>query len=384
MLTRLLAAGRLLPMALLSILLGGCGTEPPPPTPQVVILESPSPTPALPIDDRIRESYRRIEPAARKENILRVTEAFLRHAASTDMDDQSASVHYTQAAFSSGSLALSDPAFIRRQDQLTVVGLPDGLGLYLYDLEQESGTQPLELSPWTIGLGYVGVIWKRQEIGLSYATLGSDGVVRIHFILVDKPEESWRVAWFSDEDPDWWFNAYDATVLVEADLSSLIVTGKSNNTTDVFDESGQYDDEVLARKFRVIWARDEDGYLRMPSVGAFPDRQTWLWSIAEPSPYATLIEFIERLRRYDEAGAANLAGSADVVTASMDFGLYLPDRQYQILSYSEDIIIFRDRRGAFIATFDQRDKGVGIWQIESIKPLGVAVPEPTPIIPNDD
>jgi hypothetical protein len=361
-------------------LVAGCLAQDVTQTPASAPALNPSPTPALPIDDRIRDSFRQSDPDTRKDDVLQVTDAFLRNASVKEMSDEAASVHFTKVAFSSERLTFSDPAFIRRQDEWAVVGLPDGIGLFLYDLSAEPGTQPLELSSWTIGLSAVEVTWRRSEIGVRFITVGNDDVTRVHFILVTRPEDTWQVVWFSDEQPDWWFNAYDATLSVAPNLTRLVVVGKSLDTTDVFYEYGQEDTPL--REFRVEWVRQEDNrYLLSPPAGAYPSRQAWLWQIAKPSGYATLVEFIERLRSGDEAGIAALVTSPVIISAASSFGLYLPDRRYKIVLANEGTIVFRDRLGVFVATFAEPEAEGDPWLITDISPLGAEGATPTPTQP---
>jgi hypothetical protein len=366
-------------LVLLAVL-GGCvsqGASPtaePPPGPQ------PSPTPVPPVDDRLRESFRRTDPAARKEGVLSATEAFLRSDAVGEMGDEDASAHFTTAAFSSERLIFPDPAFIRRREEWAVVGLPDGMGLFFYDLSAEPGTSPLELSPWTIGLSAVEVTWQRHAFGVSYTTIGSDDVARAHYVLVDRPEGDWRVAWLSDEEPDWWFNAYNAALSVAPDLSRLVVAGQARGTTEVF-----YEGEGTPRRdFGVEWVREEEdgGYRLALPVGAYPSRRAWLWRVARPSPYATLVEFVERLQSgSDDEDLAHLVTGPAVISAAKAFGLHLPGRQYEIVAYDQQAITFRDRQGVFIATFGQPESGDAPWPMSSLKPLGAAEPGPTPTTP---
>src|SRR5574341_899827 len=84
----------LLLLAYLTSTLSGCAIQNPVVTPTPGAIIQPSPTPVLPIDDRIRDSYRESDPLTRKEDVLRVTEAFLRHSSVAAMNDEEASRHY--------------------------------------------------------------------------------------------------------------------------------------------------------------------------------------------------------------------------------------------------------------------------------------------------
>ncbi|NDJ54121.1 MAG: hypothetical protein GYB68_13710 [Chloroflexi bacterium] len=293
------------------------------------------------------------------------------------MSDDVAAATFTQAVFSSGQMVFPEPALIQREGDIVVVGLPDGLGIFLYDLRQPRGTPPLEISRWTMGLRVLEVRWVLNsdrdpvEIGVIYGTQGQDGTRIPHYALAtyNANVSTWRVNWLSDEDPDWWFNSQNGRMAVASDLSLLAVEGEAENTTAVFIET----DESPTRRFRVFWVREESVYIISPPVGSHPSRQAWLWQIAQPSPYATLVEFIERLRNTDQGRAANLTTSDQVVLDALDFGLYQRDREFRVVQTEqgdETIIVFQDQRGAFVARFNAPTTDEAPWLISDIRPIG--------------
>ncbi len=325
------------------------------------------------VDRQLREAFRIDDPIERRASVLRLTELFLRNPAVAQMTDEAVSLHYTNIAFSSGQLVFSDPAFIRREADRVVVGLPNAMGLYFYDLSRGLGTSPLELSAWAVGLSMVHAYWGEGELGVGYITLGNDAKTRAHYLLVKWVNGSWYVAWFSDEEPGWWFNAQDATVAVVPDLSALAVVGESSSTTLAFDERG-----LLAprRRFRVEWVRRSDRYVMRPPLDSHAARQAWLWQVAEPSAYATLVEFIERLQLQDERNASQLVTEPSVMTAAIAFGLYLPQRRYEVLlSDEQGIIVFGDHLGTFVASFSHPQATGAPWQITSLQPVGADFPD---------
>lgn len=369
------------------LLLAACASQPPlaspqPSFPEQILTEQTTPTPALSADARLRQAFRLADPNAKRAQVLSAAEALLRDAAFSQMEDEAASSHFTVVAFSSERLIFSDPAFVRRKGNLAVVGMPDGLGLFLYDLSTTPGTPPLELSHWTAGLSAVEVTWRRDEIGVSFVTLGNDGLHHVHYVLAGEAESVWQVMWFSDEEPDWWFNATNATLAVKPNLSQLIVVGEASHTTLALSET----EDSPRRKFRVEWRRGGDGYILSPPMGSKSERQNWLWRIAQPSAYTTLVEFIERLQRQDIDGAAHLVTDEEIISSAVNFGLFMPERRYEIVAYSEGIIMFRDRRGAFAMAFKQPQTADAPWLIAGLVPVGVELPTPTvtpvPIAPN--
>ena len=65
----------------------------------------------------------------------------------------------------------------------------------------------------------------------------------------------------------------------------------------------------IAAKTRLSnWSESISGYRMTPATAAFDDRREWYWAAAVPSPYATLVEFLERL---DNLQAQRRGGTQD-------------------------------------------------------------------------
>ncbi|HOA25138.1 MAG TPA: hypothetical protein PK607_13605 [Aggregatilineales bacterium] len=299
--------------------------------------EPPAPT--------LEEAYRITEPDARRDAVLAAVAAFLRDPAQRGMDDDALSARLTEAAHASGTLHVADAGWVRVVEDVALVALPDGLGLHLITLDEDA--YPVELSRWTVGLNRLTVTPGRGELVAAYTTLGADGVERVHVALAVERNDDWRLAWLSDEEPDWWFNARGGAVTVAPDLSRLTVVGEAEHTTDVFYEVGN----APRRTFRVEWVRELSSYRLAATEESYQSRRAWLWALAVPSPYATLVEFIERLQVADQSGAAQLVESESVLGAAFYGGLMRPDRRYQVVRYEGSTIIFRDLEGTFTATF---------------------------------
>jgi hypothetical protein len=339
---------------------------------EATIAGPPTPAPTSPPPPTIADALSLPERDARREATLVAVGGWLRDPSVRAMDDEAASAQLTELAFSSGRLVFGDPAFVRRpgRPSLAVVGLPDALGLYLYDLDALSA-EPLELSGWTAGLNAVYVTWAESNVGVTYFTLGNDRQTRAHFVLASEVGGRWQVAWFADEEPAWWFNARQAELTVSSDLQTLILTGEAQATTLVFDERG----DVPRRRFAVVWERDEEtpAYLPASQPEDFPSRTEWLWSVAEPGPYAVLVEFLERLRLRDK-GASQLA-EGEVVEAALALALDQPQRQYRVVDQTATRLIFRDSGGAYAASFRPASTGAR-WRLTDIEPVAVATPTP--------
>ncbi|GEM_PF-969926 len=319
------------------------------------------------IEDRIREAFQETDPYVRQGAVLCSVERFLRAEAVNAMTDEQASAYLTSTAFSSEHLTLADPALVVRENAQAIVGLPDGMGLYLYDLSAPAGSFPLAISPWTIGLSHVQISSDEMEIGVSFETVDQQAAAHIHYALITRDGTTWRVSWLSDDHPDWWFNSRNAALSVAPDRSRLIVVGEARNSTLVFDEK----EGRPHRLFRLEWIREGHAYRLKLSPGGYPSRSAWQWEIAQPSPYATLVEFVERIQMGDSDGAARLVTNPNVISDAMAFGLYLAGRQFEVLSSEPQRIVFRDRQGTFVADFLATPSNSGpVWRIASLAPLG--------------
>ena len=358
----------LLAMVLLGI--SGCSSNHPPPVPPPTETQL-TPTPRPPLETQLRNAFRQPDPQLRRDQVVAAANAFLRDEAIRQTDDVIATTYFNDIAFSSGRLTLSDPAIIKRQGDQAIVLLPEGMGLYLFDSTLDDGI--VELSRWTIGLNDLQVIWRTDELGVRYTTFGRDEVIRPHFILATRSKANWRLAWSSDETADWWFNAAGGELSVTDDLSQLRLTGEATNTTtDFYEQEGE-----PRREFAIVWSRQGDSYVMHPPLADFETRTAWFQAAAIPSPYATLVAFVERLEAGDSRGASELVSDVEVLQAVTDFGLNDPTRRYQIVTYEEQRIVFRDVQGTFVATFDPPTATGQPWLINQLVPFGSATPEPT-------
>lgn len=330
--------------------------------------------PAELVESYLQEAFQVDDPFERRERVLVATEVFLRSTDVQQADDRAASATFTEIAFSSQRLRLRDPGFIRRSGALAVVGLPDGLGMVLYDLSQPPGDGLLELTRWTVGLSALEVDWGQDEFGVSYATLGNDQAIRVHFLLATRAEAGWQVAWPGDEEAGWWFNATNGALSVSDDLDRLVVEGEAPHSTLAFQEQ----DTTPHRRFRVEWVRDGDSYRQAPPESGYSSRQEWLWVVAVPSAYATLVEFVEQMQLGQEDDAADLVADPDVLDAAQALELYLPTRRYLVTGYSAQTITFRDQQNAYMATFAPPEADDEPWQIIGLRQLGAAPQTPTP------
>ena len=335
-----------------------------------------NPTPQQGINEQLRAAFEIEDRPARLDAVLTLIPSFLADLSLRNIDDNGASSLLTDIAFSSERMTFTDPAYIRRYNDIAVIGLPDAMGLY-YISTYRDDRYPREISRWTAGLDSLDLIPAGPEVGLVYTTLSVDQAIRVHYALLLRGDQGWQVVWHGDEVPEWWFNATRARIEATPDLSRLTVIGEALGTTSAFLE----DDSSPHRLFRVNWIRQANQYVQFPAMGGTDNRQNWLWQIAEPSAYASLVEFIERLRNNDLDGAGLLVSQAGVVETARSYGLYLPENVYHVTEANTDRIAFQGRQGAFVVAFvppPPASSHETKWLIASVTPSGVAAPTPAP------
>lgn len=315
------------------------------------------------IERDLANDYALNDPIERQRLVLQHTALWLQTDEVQALTDAEASQIYTQLAFSSGNIIFDDPAFIDRSDGLVVFGLPNGLGIYIFLPDGN----PVRLTEYSIGLNDLSVTWLEGEFGVAYETLDAATRSVPHFALVTLSDEAgWQVSWLSDNVADWWFNALDGELIVADDLQTLTVTGQSLTSPIVFDESAS----EVTRTYTLTWRRDilrgEDrqGYVVSPLPESYNDRVEWMWSVATPSDYATLVEFIEQLQLGREERASTLAANGFAFRQATDFGFDQPGRQYTVQEAQPNSIVVQGEQGTFTFFFDTEHR------IADIRPIG--------------
>lgn len=327
---------------------------------------------AILVYDELRSAFLLADRETRRREVRSLTRSFLADIQSRGVGDEAASALLTDIAQTSHPL-LNNPAIVQHQNNRVIVGFPDGLGLVLYDMTTPPDTPPLELSPWTAGLTTVQATWLPDAIGVLYFTTGSDHAVTAHYVQAEQSRGVWRVGWFGDEDPDWWFNTRNAVVTVSPDLQNLKVTGEADHTSPAFDELAT----SPHRTFSVEWHKLPSGYAMSPAAGSEAGRTAWLWQIAVPSAYATLVEFVERIRINDMNGAGRLVTDPSVVATAFSFGLQFPENRFQITDFDPNRITIISVRGTFVVSIKPPPQGADRpWLISAITPIGIAPPTP--------
>jgi len=200
-----------------------------------------------------------------------------------------------------------------------------------------------------------------DELGVLFAHVGASTVTP-DFILLRREEDDWRKVWSSDQEPwrDLWMTADGHVSFAAGDLSLLRMEGSS---WGVFLEEDPFFEchACPHRFFDVMWERQGNEYLpqvTLPLDASYYDR---LWEITQPSPYASLFEFLRRLRAGDEAGAMQLTSDPLVVEEAKALGLGDPAVTYEVAwgPAPEDTLLFstEDLTREFVATFVQPSEG---------------------------
>ena len=330
----------------------------------------PSSQNTLPLETAIPLAFQSTDPQSRRAEIVTAIRQFLLDPAYLSAPDEVTSAALTSLAFSSDRLTIPDPAFVRRFGSYAVVAIPDGIGLYFYDLAHPSQT-PLELSRWTVGIQSLEVVWQDNYTAIAYHTLDLEGISHAHVSLLTIDSNlDWEQSWIGDDTPDWWFNDINASIDLAPDLSQIVVVGASTSGSQSFQE----DSTSPQRLFRLVWTLDNTQYqLTTPSTG-FRDRSEWAWATAVPSPYATLVEFVERFQRNDVAGAKILTANDTVMVDADNFGLALVGVPYKAEILDETHIRIVGHQGALIIAFQPPENNEGDWLITSITPQGAVAP----------
>jgi len=338
----------------------------PAPTP----VASPEPAPQTSLDEalsHVAEAFG-TEPESRAGAVYTALEGYLRHPDSSGRSDIENARALTGASLQAGTLTVPAPILLERSDHLAVIGLPDGLGIVLYDLTAPAGTPPVALSRWSLGLSTLDVTWGQDELGVLFTTVGRDGMPQAHFVSAARAEAGWVARWDSDEQPDWWINTLGAEVQVAPDLSSVIISGPGYATTDIFLEAGASPHRLIV----LTWVRDEGGYHLDPGPGEYPGRRHWFWDVSLSAPYATLVEFMECLVYGDTSGLSDLVTGDRVIQAARDFGLDRQGRRFEVISVDEAgfAMTFRDEQVVLIARFAAPGSEGEKWRIDSLLPPG--------------
>lgn len=234
-------------------------------------------------------------------------------------------------------------------------------GIYPLALFWGQAGVPFDCYPVTEGDAISDGRMVGDEMGVIFAYIGASTVTP-DFILLGREEDGWRKAWPSDPEPwrDLWITADGDVSFAAGDLSLLRMEGSSWGAFS--EEDPFFECHACAHRFfEVLWERQGDNYLpqvTLPLDAPYYDR---LWEITQPNPYASLFEFLRRLRAGDETGALQLSSDPSVVEKAKALGLDDPAVTYMVEwgPESQATLPFstEDLAREFVATFEQPSEG---------------------------
>ncbi|MBI2844966.1 MAG: hypothetical protein HYX86_00295 [Chloroflexi bacterium] len=162
------------------------------------------------------------------------------------------------------------------------------------------------------------------ELGVIFAVVGASTVTP-DFLLLRQENEAWASIWPLPEGPtpwrDIWITA-DGEVFFGADDLPLIRTVGSSWGVAFMEEDPFFECHACAhRYFEILWERQADLYIPQVSLPQDAPYYERLWEVTRPSFYASLFEFLRRLRAGDEVGAAELVVDPAVIDQAKALGL---------------------------------------------------------------
>ncbi len=234
-------------------------------------------------------------------------------------------------------------------------------GLYPITLFWGQAGTPFDCYPVTEGDVILDARLVGDEMGIIFASIGASTVTP-YYLLLRREETGWERVWPTESEPrdDLWIATDGEISFASDDLSLLQVKGSSflvDYPEEIFFECHA----CAHRFFDLLWERQGDEYLpqaNLPLDAPYYDRR---WEITQPSPYASLFEFLRCLRAGDEAGALELVAEPHVLDQAVALGLDDPVVTYMVEwePAPEDALFFstEDLTREFVATFIQPSKG---------------------------
>ncbi len=243
-------------------------------------------------------------------------------------------------------------------------------GLYPITLFWGRAGTPFDYYPVTDGDAISDARKVGDEMGIIFASIGASSV-NPYYLLLRRVDPGWEKVWPTELEPrdDLWIATDGEITFASDDLSLLQVRGSSflvDYPEEIFFECHA----CPHRFFDLLWERRRDRYLpqvTLPVDAPYYDR---LWEITQPSPYASLFEFLRRLRAGDEAGAMQLTSDPSVVEEAKALGVDDTTVTYMVEwePAPEDTLLFstEDLAKKFAATFVQPSEGKH-WLLTDIR-----------------
>ena len=242
-------------------------------------------------------------------------------------------------------------------------------GLYPLALFWGQAGTPFDYYPVTEGDAISDARKVGDEMGIIFAYIGASTVTP-DFILLRREEAGWTRVWPTELEPrgDLWIATDGEITFASDDLSLLQVRGSSflvDYPEEIFFECHA----CAHRFFDLLWERQGDKYLPQVTLPVDASYYDGLWEITQPSSYASLFEFLRRLRAGDEAGALQLTSDPSVVEEAKALGLDNTTATYMVELEPEpgETLLFstEDLTKKFAATFVQPSEGTH-WLLTDI------------------
>ena len=290
-------------------------------------IESPQEKKIVDLLSEVKYSDDLIETVHENGKVLKATSLFIRMIDRKDMSEDEMTMllaHlFTKAGWKGWIPAIS------------IKGLRDKL--YLVGIGAAASTQPSSLYMFydssykkiaTGENGLIDVIDYRlagNELGVIFNRVPGSTAFEPSFALLRKNTSEWNVCWTPKGQREW-IDVDGETKFLKDDLSIIQVKGTSfalavqSATKPEKDEVFSEGHIGMHRVFVGIWEKRGCAYVRKSNLP--PDRPFYdrLWEMTEPSEYATIFEFLRRLRNGENNRAAELS-SKIIVEKAKELGL---------------------------------------------------------------
>jgi len=207
-----------------------------------------------------------------------------------------------------------------------------------------------------------------DEVGIVFARVGASSVSPAFVLLRRQAAGGWGMVW-SPAGQSEWICTDGSISFGDPGLSRLLLVGSSfgldSGDNVVFSECHACPHRTL----RSVWERQGNEYVRLSSLPPDAPRAKRLWEMTEPSPYASLYEFIRRLRAGDQVGARLLAVNDDVLVQATAHGLAEPGVRLVVDKAEGNQITFSagDTPGPLAAEMEEQG---GQWRVSRIAEAG--------------
>lgn len=316
-------------------------------------VETPRPQPALTdIEELFRQALS--DPSLLPEGAT----AFLSLPEIISMDDGQATAYLSSILTQAGwefSVAVQGISLKRPASDLAVLKLPPN-HIYLF---WPGGWQRVSVGDLIEDARLIN-----DELGIIFAHVGASSINPAFMLLRRQPAGGWESLWSPSGQREW-FCTDGSISFVGEGLSQLRLVGSSfaldAGKDEVFSECHACPHRTLVG----TWERLGNEYVRRSSLPPDAPRAERLWEMTEPSPYASLYEFIRRLRVGDQDNARLLAANDVVIEQALEHGLADVSIHLLVDSVEGQTIVFFAGDPAHHLVAEMLEHG-GQWQVLSI------------------